>query len=235
MVALFLNRREAGQCLASRLASLANRADVVVVALPRGGVPMGWEIARALAVPLDVCIVRKLGVPQQPELAFGAIGSGDVIVLNPDVIDAWMLSADEIDRVKAREQQELHRRERLYCQGRQQLQLTGNVVILVDDGVATGATVKAAISIVRQHHPRTIVVATPVAPPTVCAELQAVVDCVVCLAMPATFRAIGEWFVNFEQLSDEEVRYCLRKTTAVRPPELHVPRASLDLLDEQLT
>lgn len=209
MVAPFLDRNEAGRCLTSHLTPYASRADVVVLALPRGGVPVGWEIARELSVPLDVCIVRKLGVPTQPELAFGAIASGDVTVLNSDVIRACRLLPEDIERVKGRERRELSRRERLYHQRPAPLELTGNIVILVDDGIATGATMNAAIAVVRPQHPRAIVVATPVASQAAVEDLSTRVDRVVCLSVPTTFRAIGEWYENFDQLSDDEVRHCL--------------------------
>lgn len=210
MLVPFLNRSEAGKYLAARLTAFENRADVVVLGLPRGGVPVAWEVARVLAVPLDVCIVRKLGVPQYPELAFGAIAPGNIVVLNRDVISSWNVSPAEMERVTAIERRELFRRERLYRQGRSTLDLTGKTVIVVDDGIATGATLKAAISVLRQQHPRRIVVATPVAPREAYAALQVEADSVVCLTMPEPFRAIGEWYVDFDQTSDAEVQYCLR-------------------------
>ncbi|MEM9567835.1 MAG: phosphoribosyltransferase family protein, partial [Cyanobacteria bacterium P01_E01_bin.34] len=197
MVVPFFNRNAAGKLLAERLTSFATRPDVVVLALPRGGVPVGYEIARELAVSFDVCIVRKLGVPQQPELAFGAIASDDIMVLNPGVMDAWNLSSEEIELVIAQERQELARREQAYCQGRRRVSLADRKIILVDDGIATGATIKAAISVIRQYTPKEINVVIPIVSRAVFDELKAEVERCVCLAAPETFRSIGEWYVNF--------------------------------------
>ena len=214
----FSNRVEAGQQLANYLHAYANRSDVLVLGLPRGGVPVAFEVARSLEVPLDVCIVRKLGVPGHKELALGAIGLGGVRVLNEDVIDMWNITQTEIDRVSQMEQRELDRRDRLYRRGRPLPELKGKVVLLVDDGIATGATLKAAIAALRQQHPHQIVVATPVAPPSACRELQAEVDDVVCLATPEPFYAIGQWYVDFGQTSDAEVQELLDRATRIPAP-----------------
>ena len=213
MLVPFANRVEAGKHLASRLNAYANRADVLVLGLPRGGVPVAFEVARSLRAPLDVCIVRKLGVPGRKELAMGAIGMGDVVVLNPDVIGLWGISQSTIDRVIAEERQELERRDRLYRRGRPAPNVKGKVVVLVDDGIATGATLRAAISTLRQQLPERIVVATPVAPRSVCVELKADVDRVVCLETPEPFFAIGQWYMDFGQTSDAEVQQLLDNAT----------------------
>ena len=209
MLVPFLNRVDAGKHLAARLNAYANRADVVVLGLPRGGVPVAFEVAQSLHAPLDVCIVRKLGVPDRKELAMGAIGMGGVVVINPDVIESWRISQAELDRVVAEEQQELERRDRLYRCGRPAPVVKGKVVVLVDDGIATGATVKAAISTLQQHNPKRIVVATPIAPQSICEELEANVARVVCLATPDPFFAIGQWYEDFDQTSDAEVQQLL--------------------------
>ena len=213
MLVPFSNRVEAGQQLATYLHAYANRQDVLVLGLPRGGVPVAFEVARSLQVPLDVCIVRKLGVPGHKELAMGAIGLGGVRILNEDVIDIWRIRQEEIDRVVRAEQEELDRRDLLYRRGRPLPEVRGKVVLLVDDGIATGATIKAAISTLRRQHPQQIVVATPVAPPSVCRELRAQVDDVVCLATPEPFYAIGQWYVDFGQTSDGEVQDLLDRAT----------------------
>ena len=208
----FSNRVEAGKQLASVLQDYANRQDVLVLGLPRGGVPVAFEVAQSLNVPLDVCIVRKLGVPAHKELAMGAIGLGGVRVLNQDVIEMWNISQSEIDRVNACEQEELERRDLLYRCGRPYPVLEGKIVILVDDGIATGATLNAAISSLRQQQPKAIVVATPVAPRSICKSLKKTVDKVVCLSTPEPFYAIGQWYVDFDQTSDEEVQHLLERS-----------------------
>ncbi|MGK7911837.1 MAG: phosphoribosyltransferase [Synechococcus sp.] len=213
MLVPFSNRVEAGKHLASRLKAYANRGDVVVLGLPRGGVPVAFEVAQSLHAPLDVCVVRKLGVPGRRELAMGAIGMGGVVVMNPDVLESCRVSQSEIDRVLAEEQHELERRDLLYRRGRPAPNLKGKVVVLVDDGIATGATLRAAISTLRQHRPNRIVVATPVAPLSICEELEADVDRVVCLATPEPFFAIGQWYEDFGQTSDAEVQQLLNTAT----------------------
>lgn len=211
----FEDRVEAGQILASQLHAYADRVDVVVQALPRGGVPVAFEIAQALRAPLDVMIVRKLGVPGHEELALGAIASGGVRVLNERVVEDLALSPGTIEAIARRQQLELERREKLYRGERPALEVTGHVVILVDDGIATGSTMRAAIQALRQQQPARIVVAVPVAPPSVCEEMQGLVDELVCLAQPAGFFAVGQWYRNFSQTTDEEVRNLLDRANRV--------------------
>jgi predicted phosphoribosyltransferase len=205
----FRDRREAGRLLAARLAHYRGRPDVLVLALPRGGVPVGYEVARALGAPLDVFLVRKLGVPGHEELAMGAVASGGVQVLNDDVIAGLGLSERVVAAVTARELQELERRERLYRGARPPREVHGRTVILVDDGLATGATMRAAIHALRRRGAARIVVAVPVAPLPTCAELRAEADEVVCLFTPEPFFAVGLWYEDFTQTSDDEVRALL--------------------------
>ncbi|MGB3492045.1 MAG: phosphoribosyltransferase [Elainellaceae cyanobacterium] len=241
----FTNRTEAGRLLASALTTYANRADVVVLALPRGGVPVAFEIARVLNVPMGVCIVRKLGVPGQRELAMGAIASGGVQVLNSDVLDRIDISPEKLNQVIQREQQELSRRENLYhfvqapvppnasaetdappaadtaaqthlslshqdeegdrLSFQPSISVKQRVVIVVDDGIATGSTLRAAVLCLQQQQPQRIVVAVPVASPMACHALRHEVDEVVCLMTPSNLSAIGNWYDDFEQVSDDEV------------------------------
>jgi predicted phosphoribosyltransferase len=207
----FKNRYEAGRFLAERLSAYANRPDTLVLALPRGGVPVAYEVAKALGAPLDVFQVRKLGLPGHEELAMGAIATGGVRVLNPDVVEYLRIPDEVIDEVTARERQELERRERLYREGRPALSPRGRVVILVDDGLATGSTMRAAILALRQQQPASIVVAVPVAAKQTCEELRAVADEVVCAVMPDPFYAVGLWYEDFAQTTDEEVRELLAR------------------------
>jgi predicted phosphoribosyltransferase len=209
----FRDRREAGRLLAARLSAYANRPDVLVLALPRGGVPVAAEVARALGAPLDVFVVRKLGVPGHEEFAFGAIATGGVRVLNEDVVRALQIPDRVIDGVAAREQEELARRERVYRGDRPPLDVRGRTVILVDDGLATGATMHAAIRALRQQQPARIVVAVPTASPEACDELKRVVDDVVCATTPDPFYAVGLWYEDFSQTTDEEVRELLARST----------------------
>lgn len=209
----FRNREHAGRVLADRLKTYANRSDVMVLALPRGGVPVGVEVAAALRAPLDVFVVRKLGAPGQPELAMGAIASGDVRVLNDEVVQALNLTNDAIERVAEVEQRELERRERLYRDDRSLPDLTDQVVILVDDGLATGSTMRAAVQAVRQHRPGKVVVAVPTAAAETCEDLGNEVDEIVCPMTPEPFRAVGLWYEEFPQTSDEEVRDLLARSS----------------------
>jgi putative phosphoribosyl transferase len=199
------DRNEAGQHLAAKLMMYANRPDVLVLALPRGGVPVGFAVAEALHAPLDVFLVRKLGVPGHEELAMGAIATGGVRVLNEEVVNYLQIPATVIDTVAAREQQELERRALHYRNGQPALDVHGCTVILVDDGLATGATMRAAVVALRQQQPARIVVAVPVAASTVCHALETVADEVVCAATPEPFYAVGLWYEHFEQTSDAEV------------------------------
>lgn len=209
--ARFHDRREAGRRLADRLRHLSGPPPPVVLALPRGGVPVGYEIATALGGELDVLIVRKLGVPWEPELALGAIASGGVRILNPEVVGPLSLGEDEIERIAADERRELERRERLYRGDRPTPEARGRTVVLVDDGIATGATVRAAIRALRERHPERIVVAVPVAPAETVARLREQADEVVCLESPEPFVAIGLWYEDFSPTSDTEVRELLAR------------------------
>jgi predicted phosphoribosyltransferase len=210
----FADRVEAGQKLAGEVRRLGTLDDPLVLALPRGGVPVGAEIARALDAPLDVLVVRKLGVPSQPELAMGAITSGPIQVLNPEVVTALGLGPRTIEDVARRETRELERRERAYRGERPPPRVEGRSVILVDDGVATGATMLAALEALRQRGPREVIVAVPVAPPETCERLRRSADRVVCLATPEPFVAIGRWYGEFAQLDDGDVREALAGTRA---------------------
>ena len=214
----FHNRMEAGQLLARRLLPYANRSDVLVLGLPRGGVPVAFEVARALRAPLDMLVVRKLGVPGQEELALGAIASGGSRVLNPEVVQGLDIPQWMIEDITAREQQELARRERRYRGNRPELDVRGRMVILVDDGLATGATMRAAIAALRQQHPARVVMAVPGAPPPVCRELRAVADEAICLLTPEPFLGVGRWYDDFAPTTDEEVRSLLdRAASSVGP------------------
>lgn len=207
----FKDRTEAGQVLARKLAAYANHEDVVVLALPRGGVPVAFEIATALNVPLDVFLVRKLGVPGQSELAMGAIANGGVRVLNQDIVRSLRLSDAVIDKVAAQEQQELERRERLYRDDRPLPLLHERTVIIVDDGLATGATMRAAIEAIRQQQPARIVVAVPISSPETCRDLAVEVDEIICVETPQRFCSVGLWYEDFPQTTDEEVRALLKQ------------------------
>src|ERR1700716_2344570 len=209
---IFRDRREAGRLLAKELAAFANRPDVIVLALPRGGVPVGYEVARALGAPLDVFVVRKLGVPGYEELAMGAVASGGLRVLNDSVVKTLRIPDHVIESVVAKEEKELARRERLYRGGRPFPDLTGRTVILVDDGLATGATMPAAVEALRQRQPARIVVAVPTASPDICEELRTKADEVICAVHPEPFYAVGFWYENFSQTTDEEVRNLLAQT-----------------------
>jgi predicted phosphoribosyltransferase len=208
----FLDRADAGRFLAEQLGRFANRGDVIVLALPRGGVPVGYEVARALHAPLEVFVVRKLGVPGQRELAMGAIASGGTRVLNPDVLAALGEDARQaIEETTAREMEELALAEKQYRAAREFPDLHGKTIILVDDGLATGATMRAAARAVRQLQPRSVVVAVPVAAESSCRELRREADAVICGFMPAEFFGVGQFYDNFRQTTDEEVRELLRQ------------------------
>jgi putative phosphoribosyl transferase len=207
--ARFLDRRDAGRQLATRLAEYAHRPDVIVLALPRGGVPVAYEVARALGAPLDVLLVRKLGVPGHEELAMGAVASGGVRVLDTDVLRAAGVTPEELESVTATEQRELERRDTQYRARRPFPAIAGRTVILVDDGLATGASMRAAVAALRQEHPAQLVVAVPVAPRETCEDFRAVADEVVCAVTPDPFYAVGLWYDDFGQTSDEEVRELL--------------------------
>ena len=208
----FRNRREAGIALAGLLQGYARRNDVVVLALPRGGVPVAYEVATALQIPLDVFSVRKLGVPGHPELAMGAIASGGVQVLNEEVLVWYQPSADTVDAVARVEMRELERRERLYREGRPLVLVEGRTAILVDDGLATGSTMRAAVQAVRQLRAGQVVVAAPVGAPDTCEAMRRIADEVVCVLMPHSFSAVGAWYVDFSETTDEEVRRLLAES-----------------------
>jgi predicted phosphoribosyltransferase len=214
----FRDRREAGRALARRLREELDPGPAVVLALPRGGVPVGYEIARALGAPLDVFLVRKLGVPWQPELAMGAIASGGVRVLNDDVVRSLGVNPAVIDAVAEQEAQELARRERAYRGDRPPPPVAGRTVILVDDGLATGATMRAAARAARALGPRRLVVAVPVGAAETCRELRADADLVVCLSTPSPFYAVGQGYVDFSQTEDAEVQELLRAASALSGP-----------------
>jgi len=212
----FRDRREAGRFLAEKLTAYAGRPDVIVLALPRGGVPVAYEVARTLGAPLDVFVVRKLGIPGYEETAMGAVATGGVRVLNEDVVRSLGIPDYAIEAVASREQLELSRRERLYRGGRPALDVRGKMVILVDDGLATGATMQAAVAALRKQQPARIVVAVPVAAPETCEALKDEADDVICATTPQPFRAVGLWYEDFSQTSDEEVRALLGRRDAAR-------------------
>ncbi len=212
----FRDRSEAGRLLAQQLDEYANRPDVLVLGLPRGGVPVANEIAQHLGAPLDVFLVRKLGVPWHRELAMGAIASGGIEVLNEEVVRTYGIPRHVLDAVGAIEAQELDRRMREYRGVRPFPQLAGRVVLLVDDGIATGSTMRAAVAAVRRQNPAEIVVAVPVAAVDTCEDLRREVDRMVCLSTPHTFTAVGDWYDDFSQTSDEQVRAHLAEAAPPR-------------------
>jgi predicted phosphoribosyltransferase len=214
----FRDRREAGRILAQRLVHYAERDDLVVLALPRGGVPVGFEVARTLDAPLDVFVVRKIGVPGHEELAMGAVASGHVRVLNDPVVRSLRIPPAAIDAVTQRELAELERRERVYRGDRPPLDVRGRTVILVDDGLATGSTMKAAVAALRDQDPARIVVAVPVAAEESCAELRASAEEVICAVTPEPFYAVGAWYRDFGQTTDDEVRSLLAQARAPGRP-----------------
>jgi putative phosphoribosyl transferase len=214
----FHDRTEAGRRLAAKLERYANRTDVLVLGLPRGGVPVAYEVAQALRAPLDVFVVRKLGVPGHEELAVGAIATGGIRVLNEDVIEDLGLTEQDLDAIAARELRELKRREQLFRGDRPLPRIKGRVVILVDDGLATGSTMRAAIAAVRQQAPARIVVAVPVAAQATCIEIRREADETVCAETPEPFYAVGLWYVDFAQTTDQEVHDLLERSAAPKAP-----------------
>ena len=212
----FTDRNEAGCVLAEHLNEYAHRSDVIVLALPRGGVPVAYEVAMALSIPLDVFIVRKLGVPQHEELAMGAIASGGTVVFNHRLIKQLHVDKASIDAVLISEQKELMRRQHLYRGNRPFPNLLGKTIILVDDGMATGSTMHAAIKALRKLKPNAIIIAVPVAAPKTCEKLSKLVDNIICPLKPTNFHAVGLWYEKFSQTSDDEVITWLEKTNSTR-------------------
>jgi putative phosphoribosyl transferase len=210
---MFTDRRQAGRILARRLFAYQGREDVVVLGLPRGGVPVAAEVARELRVPLDVFVVRKLGVPGNEELAMGAVGPAGVMVVDWETVESFQVRADELDAVVKREQAELARRERVYRGNAPPRPLDSRVAILVDDGLATGASMRAAIRAIRAQNPARVVVGVPIAAPSTCQELSLEVDEIVCAITPEPFLSVGLWYRNFRQTTDEEVRQLLSQAS----------------------
>jgi predicted phosphoribosyltransferase len=209
----FADRRTAGAALATRLDHFAGRADALVLALPRGGVPVGYEVAAHLGIDLDVLIVRKLGVPGHEEFAMGAVASGGTVVLDHDLIAQTGLPPEAVKRVLTREQTELSRREAAFRGERPPVEVKGRTVILVDDGLATGWTMRAAVELLRTREPARLVVAVPIASQSTCSALGGEVDEMICLVTPEPFRAVGLWYEDFSQTTDDEVRYLLARAS----------------------
>lgn len=209
----FKDRRDAGKALAQKLTAYTDRLDVIVFALPRGGVPVAYEVALALKAPLDIWIVRKLGLPGQEELALGAISSGGLRVLNQDIIRALAIPEEAINVVAQKEFQELQRREQMYRGDRPLSDVQGRTVILVDDGLATGASMRAAVAALRARHPARIVIAVPVAAVETCHAFEFEVDEIVCVMTPEPFQGVSRWYADFRQTSDEEVRTLLEEAS----------------------
>jgi predicted phosphoribosyltransferase len=217
---IYRDRIDAGNQLAARLSDYADRDDVLVLALPRGGVPVAYEVAKALHAPLDIFLVRKLGVPGHEELAMGAISTGGVRVINADVVDHLRIPARVIDAVVDTELRELQRRERLYRGARAEPDVSGKTVILVDDGLATGSTMRAAVEALRQQNPARIVVAVPVSAPETCDEYRMGVDEIICAQTPEPFMGVGMWYRDFSQTTDEEVREILARSENLNTTDL---------------
>ena len=215
----FRNRADAGRQLAANLVHYAGRPGLIVLALPRGGVPVAFEVARQLDAPLDVFVVRKLGVPGHEELAMGAIATGGARVLNEEVVARLAISPETVDAAVRQEGAEVARREHLYRGERPPPQLGGRIVVLVDDGLATGATMRAAVAAVRQQRPERIIVAVPAAAPETCAMLRTEVDELICVLTPDPFVAVGFWYENFAQIGDDAVRELLERATGVESPQ----------------
>lgn len=211
MTAIFQDRREAGRRLAEKLKHCRGRENLLLLALPRGGVPVGWEVARELGCPLDILLVRKIGCPGNPELAAGAVSETGALAVNEDVLRTYGISREYFDQETARQQEEIRRRMELYRKGENLPSLAGKTVILVDDGVATGATLKAAIATLRQERLDRLIAALPVAPPETAREIEKMVDEWICLETPAWFAAVGAFYRDFTQVSDAEVAELLRR------------------------
>ncbi len=216
---IFRNRREAGRELARRLQKYAGRPDLLVLGVPRGGLPVAIEVASALKAPLDIFVCRKLGAPGQEELAFGAVASGGTRILDEEIVNAVGISEAEIERITARETQELERREQVFRAGRPPLDVQGKTVVLVDDGIATGASIRVAIAALRQTRTAEIVVAAPVVPLSTRERLRGEADDVICVHTPKSFYAIGEFYDDFSQVTDEEVIELLRQASSKNPKD----------------
>lgn len=215
---LFMNRIDAGRRLARALSDYTGRKDVLVLALPRGGVPVAYEVARALNAPMDLFPVRKLGTPDNPEVAMGAIAPGGVRVLNDDIIREHFISESAIEKTAAIEREELKRRESVYRKNRPVPDMRGRCVILVDDGLATGASMRAAVTALRRFEPKEIIVAVPASEPDTCMAFANEVDDIVCAETPHPFHAVGLWYNDFSQTTDEEVQHYMRRAEKVLPP-----------------
>lgn len=213
----FRNRAQAGAYLAGQLQSYAGRPDLLILGIPRGGVPVAFEVARTLHAPLDVVVVRKLGLPEQPELAIGAIASGGIRILNEEVVTELRVPKPAIEAVTRRERRELERREHAFRGGKAAVDPRGRTVILVDDGLATGATMRAAIAALRLRHPARLVVAVPIAQSDVFQAMRALVDDMVCPMVSEDFFAVGQWYVDFSPTSDDEVRELLQRAASPAP------------------
>jgi predicted phosphoribosyltransferase len=222
----FRDRHDAGARMALELESYAERTDAVILALPRGGVVVGYELATRLALPLDVLVVRKLGVPGHSELAMGAIASGDVVVVDRSITSALRISSEQFDAVLAAERAELERREQLFRGGRAAIDVRGKTVILVDDGLATGSTMRAAVEALRQRGPGEIVMAVPVAPPETLEAFRPLVDDIICLMKPTRFHAVGVWYRDFSQTTDSEVRELLDEAAQALEAETRSTRSA---------
>ena len=205
----FKNRQTAGQELADKLESYTEK-DIVVLGLARGGLPVAYEVAQKLKVPLDVILVQKLGVPGQEELALGAIASGGVRILNNQLVRSMDIASEEIDKIEKREKQELERREKAYRDGEEKISLQDKIVILVDDGLATGASMRAAVEAVKDQQPKKTIVAVPVSAADTCTEFEGLADEVICLTTPANFGGVGAWYQDFPQVDDDQVRQLLK-------------------------
>jgi len=216
-MSFFNDRIDAGKRLAERLSEYANREDVLILALPRGGVPVAFEVAKELNLKMDIFIVRKLGVPGNEELAMGAIASGNIRVLNEDVIRSFRIPQKAIDEATANELGELERRERIYRKNRPVPKISGSTVILIDDGLATGATMRAAVAAVKTKNPAKVIIAVPVAAPDTCSDFGSEVDEVMCVATPEPFYGVGAWYEDFSQTTDKEVCDLLDKATKIKP------------------
>ncbi len=228
---IFPNRTEAGRRLAPRLRDYANRKGVIVLGIPRGGVPIAFEVAEYLKVPLDVLVLRKLGVPGHEELGFGAIASGGVRALNPEIVEALRISPRDIELVTNREAKELQRREHAYRGGRPPLDVRGRTVILIDDGIATGSGMRAAVAALRQMKPAQIVIAVPVAPASTCDSLRDEVNELICLETPEPFYGVGQFYYDFSQVSDEEVSELLDRAAREIDEQEYSPAALAAMKD----